>query len=227
MRSVFLACACLLGMGVALAQSPDMAAMAKTFGQSMQANGAALKQYSWKMRVEVTLKGDPKPPKLYAMRFDLDGKLEKTSLTPAAPPPPPDTGRGGRLKDKIKDKKIAEMKEWAGDLGDLTKEYITPSPAMLQTFFGKAASAQTPDGLVQLYAEGVVAPGDKVVYEIDPKTQALKRYMFHASLEGDPVDGQVEFARLADGPNYAARTTVGVPAKQVTATIENYDYAKQ
>lgn len=227
MRSLFLACASWLTMSVAFAQTPDMAAIAKTFGQSMQANGAALKQYSWKMRVEVTLKGDPKPAKLYAMRFDLDGKVEKTSLTPAAPPPPPAQGRGGRLKEKIKDKKIAEMKEWAGDLADLTKAYITPSPAMLQTFFGKAASAQTPDGLVQLYAEGVLAPGDKVVYEIDPKTQALKRYLFHTSLDKDPVDGQVEFARLPDGPNYAARTTVNVPAKQITATIENYDYVKQ
>ncbi len=220
-----------LVMSVVLAQSPDMSALAKKFGESAQANAAALKQYSWKMRVGVTVKGDAKPPKLYEMRFDLDGKVQKTPLTADAPPSASDSGgqgrRGGRLKEKIKEKKIAEMKEWAGDLAELTKQYITPSPEVLQAFFGKATAVQAPGGLVQIYAEGVIAPGDKVVYEIEPQTQALKRYMFHTSLEGDPVDGQVEFARLSDGPNYAARTTVNVPAKQVSAQIENFDYLKQ
>ena len=65
------------------AQTPDMAAIAKKFAQSAQANAAALKAYTWQMRVQVTLKGEPKPPKLYQMRFDIDGKVEKTELTSA------------------------------------------------------------------------------------------------------------------------------------------------
>ena len=32
------------------------------------------------MSVQVTLKEDPKPAKLYAMRFDADGKVQKTSM---------------------------------------------------------------------------------------------------------------------------------------------------
>jgi hypothetical protein len=217
MFALFAMCA-----GLAFAQSQDMKAMAQQFGQSAKANAAALRMYSWTMRVEVTLKGDPKPAKLYAMRFDTDGKPEKTALTPDAPQEPT---RG--LKGRIKAKKVAEIKEWAGDLAELCKGYLAPSPALLQSFFAKVLTAPAPGGFVQLYAEGVIAPGDKLVYEIDPKTQALNRVLFHATLDGDPIDGTVEFANVpGGGPSYAARTTVNAPAKNLTAKIENFQYVR-
>jgi hypothetical protein len=211
----------LLG-GLASAQSADMKAMAQQFGQSAKANAAALRMYSWKMRVEVTLKGDTKPAKLFAMRFDADGKVEKTALTVDAPQAPTPG-----LKGRIKAKKVAEFKEWAGDLADLCKGYLAPSPALLQSFFEKVMTTPAPGGFVQLYAEGVLAPGDKLVYEIDPKTQSLNRVLFHATLEGDPVDGVVEMGTVpGGGPSYAARTTVSVPAKKITAKLENFEYVR-
>ena len=130
------------------AQSADMKAMAQQFGQSAKANAAALRMYSWQMRVEVTLKGDTKPAKLFAMRFDASGVIQKTPLNPA---PPAAADRG--LKGKIKEKKIAEFKEWAGDLVDLCKGYLVPSPALLQAFFAKVLTAPAPGGFVQLYAD--------------------------------------------------------------------------
>jgi hypothetical protein len=208
--------------GLTYAQSTDMKAMAQQFGQSAKANAGALRMYSWKMRVEVTLKGEAKPAKLFAMRFDPEGKVQKTALTQEAPQAPT---RG--LKGRIKENKIAEMKEWAGDLADLCKGYLAPSPALLQAFFEKVMTTPAPGGFVQLYAEGVIAPGDKLVYEIDPKTQALHRILFHATLEGDPVDGTVEMGNVpGGGPSYAARTTVSVPAKKITAKLENFEYVR-
>jgi hypothetical protein len=207
----------------ASAQSPDKPALAQKFAAAAKANAGALKQYTWQMRVQATLKGEQKPAKLYAMRFDIDGKVEKTELTAEAPPAP--HGRG--LRDRIKEKKIVEAKEWAGELADLVKDYIAPSPAVLQTFFGKSTAVEAPGGLVQIFATGVISSTDKMVYEITPDTQALKRFMFHAMLEGDPVEGEVQFATLPNGPNYAARTTVNVPAKQLSAVVENFQYVKQ
>ena len=137
---------------VRLRQSQDMNAMAQQFGQSAKANAAALRMYSFTMRVGVTLKGDPKPAKLYAMRFDPNGVVQKTPLNPA---PPADPTRG--LKGKVKEKKIAEFKEWAGDLVDLCKGYLIPSPALLQTFFARVLTTPASGGFVQLYAEGVIS----------------------------------------------------------------------
>ena len=202
-----------------------MAALAQQFGQSAKANAAALKNYSWKMRVEVTVNGQAKPAKLFQMRFDRDGRLQKTSLTQDAPPPQqPQRG----LKGRIVEKKTAEMKEYAADLGELCKDYLTPSPALLEAFFARVQTAQAPGGWVQLYATDVIARGDKLVYEIDPKTKALNRVVFRATLDGDPVDGTVEMSTVSGGgPNYAARTIVNAPAQKLTAKIENFDYMKQ
>ena len=64
--------------------------------------------------------------------------------------------------------------------------------------------------------------------ENDPKTQALHRVLFHATLEGDPIDGTVEFATVpGGGPSYAARTTVAAPKKKLTAKMENFSYVRQ
>jgi hypothetical protein len=42
----------------------------------------------------------------------------------------------------------------------------------------------------------VISAGDKLV---GPKTQALNRVLFHATLDGDPIDGTVEFATVSRG----------------------------
>jgi hypothetical protein len=223
MKTTALICLAALSAVVAASQATDPAAMAQKFGASAKANAAALRPYTWQMRVAITLKGEPKPPKLYAMRYDVDGKLEKTELTAPAAPAPPERG----LKDRVKEKKIAEAKEWAGEVADLVKSYLTPSPAVLQTFFSKSTAVDAPGGVLQIYATDVIAPGDKMVYEITPDTQKLTRVMFNTALDGDPLDGQVEFATIPGGPNYAARTTVNVPKKQLTAIVENFQYVKQ
>ena len=209
---------------VSFAQSSEMAAKAQQFGASAKANAQALRMYTWQMRVEVTFKGDAKPAKLYQMTFDADGKVQKTLLTPAAPPEPPSRG----LKGRIKEKKVAEMKEWAGDLADLCKGYLAPSPALLNAFFAKVMTVQAPGGFVQMYAEGVIVPGDKLVYEVDPKTQAVNRVLFNTTLEGDPVDGTVQITSVpGGGPSHAAQVTVNAPKKKITATINNLNYVRQ
>ena len=222
-RSAAVALLCASLASVASAQSTEMKAMAQEFGQSAKANAQALRMYTWNMTVTVTLKGDTKPAKLFAMRFGPDGKIEKTVLTP---PAPPDQTPG--LRGRIKKKKIAEFKEWAGDLVELCKNYLTPSPALLQSFFANVLTAPAPGGFVQLYADGVISPGDRLTYEIDPKTQALHRVLFHATLEDDPIDGTVQFANVpGGGPSYASMTIVNAPAKKLTARIENLHYVRQ
>jgi hypothetical protein len=223
MKSMLLTCALALVAATAFGQSSEMKAMAQQFGVTAKQNAAALKMYTWKMRVEVTLKGDPKPAKLFQMRFDQGGKLQKTPLTQDAPK---EQGRG--LKGKIVAKKTAEMKDYVEDLADLCKGYLTPSPDLLNAFFSRVMTAQAPGGWVQLYATDIIAKGDKLVYEIDPKTQAIHRVMFTATLDGDPVDGTVEFGTVpGGGPNYAARTTVNAPGKKLAGKIENFEYARQ
>jgi hypothetical protein len=55
---------------------------------------------------------------------------------------------------------------------------------------------------------------------------SVTNFEFATALQGDPVQGKVKFARVPDGPQYAQQVNVSVPAKQVSAVVENFDYQK-
>ena len=69
-----------LGSALVLAQEPP------SFAASQKANAQALRKYTWKSRTELKLKGESKNVKLEQVRYDMDGKLQKTPL--GGPPRP-------------------------------------------------------------------------------------------------------------------------------------------
>lgn len=212
----------LLLMATGLRAQGDPGAMASQYAANAKANAALTRQYTWQMRIELTLKGEPKPAQLYQMRFDADGKLQKTLLTA---PQDQDTGRG--IRGKIKKGKIEDFKEWAAKLADLVKDYMAPTPGTMMDFYAKAKYSQSADGKVMISANGFVQPGDYACYWIDPATKIPSRFEFQTVLDGDPVSAKVEFGQVAGGPQYSARLVVSAPAKQVSAKIENFNYQRQ
>src|SRR5256885_568803 len=52
--------------------------------QSVAANQQQLRQYQWMETTQLTLKGDPKPPKQALCQYGPDGTVQKT---PIGPPP--------------------------------------------------------------------------------------------------------------------------------------------
>jgi len=204
------------------AQKPDPAAMAGQYAANAKQNATIMQQYAWEMRVEVSLKDETKPAQLYQLRYDLDGKLQKTLLTA-----PQEEGSGRGIRGRIKKGKIEDFKEWANKLAELVKEYMTPSPGTMMDFYAKAHFTEAADGSVQITADDFIQPGDKATYWIDPATKIPHRYVFETTLDEDAVSGQVDFGQVPDGPQYAARIMVEVPSKQVSAKIENYNYQRQ
>lgn len=216
-------CLALLFGCLAQAQPPDPAAMAKQYAENARQNATVMKQYSWKMRVEMTVDGKTKPAQIYQMRYDVDGVLQKTPLTA----PEPVKKKRGLIRGAIQKEKIEDFKEWAEQLAETVKSYMTPSPGTMMDFYSKATMSPAPDGTAQMSAGGFLQKGDKATFWVNKETSAPVRYQFSTTLDGDPVDGNVEFHRVTDGPQYAARVTVSVPARKVTAKIENFDYLKQ
>src|SRR3954451_11743925 len=85
-----------------------------SFAESQKANAQALRQYNWKSRTEIKLKGESKNVKLEQVRYGADGKLQKTPIgapPAAAPPAQGGGGRGGRLKAKVIENKKEEFGE--------------------------------------------------------------------------------------------------------------------
>ena len=113
-RTVVLSLAILvLAAGLGLrAQQPDMK---QKFTQAQKGNAAAQRQYTWMTRTELLLKGESKNVKVESVRYNSAGQLNKTVVDST---PQQDPG-GGRLKQRIVEKKKAEFKDLMEGLGDL------------------------------------------------------------------------------------------------------------
>lgn len=205
-----------------MAQKPDAMKLAKQYTESSRKNMGLMLQYSWKMRVELTLKGETKQPFLYHMRFDKDRKLQMTLLSK---PTPNKKLRG--LRKRIAMKKIAKAKAWAAKVVDLYKQYMTPSTGTMVDFLEKATFEAMNDGTVKVNANGFLKPKDRVSFWFDDQTRQPRRFKFSSFLEQDAVEGVVEYGKVPFGPTYASRTNLAVPAKKVSAKIENFDFIKQ
>src|SRR5215813_1472273 len=88
----------------ALPQNADLQQKLAAAKQAAAENKQKLLQYQWVETTQLTLKGDQKPPTQNSCRYGPDGKVQKTPIGP--PPQPPS---GGRLKQKIIEKKKEEM----------------------------------------------------------------------------------------------------------------------
>ena len=98
---VALGVACLLvGMGsMATAQGPNPGLAADAYAASAKKNAELMQKYTWKMRVQITYKGETKPASLYQMNY-VNGQLQKTMLS--APPPERPVAKHG-IKHRIKE----------------------------------------------------------------------------------------------------------------------------
>ena len=92
-------------------------------------------------------------------------------------------------------------------------------------FYAKAK--MTPEADVKIAGTGFMQLGDTATFWIDQQTKGARRFTFTTTLDGDPIRCEVQYARVKDGPSYAAQTVVDVPEKKVRAKVETFDYVKQ
>jgi hypothetical protein len=82
--------------------------------EAQRANAAALREYTWKSRTELTLKGETRSVRLEQVRYDLDGRLQKTQIG-RTPGQSQGAGSGrGRSAGPLRQRVIAEKQEEFG-----------------------------------------------------------------------------------------------------------------
>jgi len=152
------------------------------FAQAQQQNKEALKQYTWKSRTELKMKGESKNVTLEQVRYDLDGKLQKTPLTGGAEQQAQEKGggrrgrRGGRLKGKIVEKKKAEFAQMMKELGELVASYAHLPPEKMQAFLkGAMVTPGEGDnaGTLRIQGGDVLREGDAMTIWINPQTSMI------------------------------------------------------
>jgi len=205
------------------------------FVQAQKQNSAALRQYTWKSRTELKLKGESKSVKLDQVRYDLDGKLQKTPIggTPEKEQPAPAPAQGrrgrGRVKEKVIENKKEEFAELMQNLAQLVASYGHLPQDKLQAFAQKATL--TPGegalaGTLRIQGADVLQPGDSMAIWIDRETQMMRRVEIETALDKKPVKVQSEFQSVTGGPTYQARSVVNYPEKEIELIVENYDYQR-
>jgi hypothetical protein len=190
-------------------------------------NQRKLHQYTWTETSQITVNGDPKPPKEFTCSYGPDGKVQKIPMGVTADAAP--SAGGGRFREKIVAKKTAEMKDYMKEVGGVISLYMPPnSEKMQEAFQNKKVSMGGTEGVADLVFKDYALPGDSMTLGIDKATKKLRTINVHSYLDtpSQPVTLLVEFSSLPDGTNYPLRTTLDVPAKQINVINTNTNYRK-
>ena len=223
-RLILVAVVALVSGFAAMAQDSAPQERLAAAKQAITENQQRLRQYQWTETTQLTLKGDPKPPKQNLCQYGPDGQVQKTPIGVPAEEP-----SGGRLKQKIVKKKTEEMQDYMGDVKSLLSMYLPPNPQKMEQ--GKQAgnmSLNPAGGVVNLIFKNYAQPGDQLTLTFDPNARkivavSVNTYMGETK---DTVTLQAQMASLPDGTNYVQRTVLDATAKRLQVTTINSNYQK-
>ena len=212
---------------IAIAQpSPAVQQKLAAIKQSIAENQAKLRQYQWTETRQLTLNGDAKPPSQFLCQYGPSGTVQKTPMSP--PPPPPS---GGRVKQRIIEKKTAEMKDYMGQVQTLLALYVPPDPQKMQQAFGagKVSLNPSPDsGTTNMVFKDYAQPGDQMTLTFSSATKKIVQLNVNTYMDNpqDTVTLAVQFASLPDSTNYVAQSVLNATAKKLVVTTTNSNYQR-
>jgi hypothetical protein len=208
------------------AQNPELQQKVTQIKEASAANKAALARYTWQEQQTTSIKGDVKKQQVFQVRVGPDGQQQKTQIggSQAAPPP-----SGGRLKQRVVEKKTAEFKDYGGQIADLAKQYTAPDPGRLQAAFQAGNISLQPgggDGEFKLVIKDYIKPGDSVTLVFSKQQKAIQSIQVASYLDGpsDAVTIAAQFAKLPDGTNHVTGTQINGVSKQLTVVTQNSSY---
>lgn len=192
--------------------------------QAMAENTQKLHRYQWIETTQLTLKGDQRPPTQNSCQYGPDGQVQKTPIGPQQEQP-----SGGRLKQRVIEKKKGEMQEYMGEVKGLLGLYVPPDPQkMEQAKQAGKVSLNAAGGVVNLVFTDYAQPGDQMSLSFDSaagKVTSLNVNTYMGETK-DMVTLQVQMASLPDGTNYVQQTVLTASAKHLEATTTNSNYQK-
>jgi hypothetical protein len=208
----------------AFAQMVDIQQKLAAVKQVVALNKQSLLKYQWIETTQMTLDGDPKPQTQNLCQYGPGGQVQKTPI--GAPPAPPS---GGRLKQRIIEKKKAEMQQYMTDVKGVLSMYVPPDPQRMQQAYQSGKLSLNPvGGLMNLVFRDYAQPGDQMTLTFDQAavkvlSLSVNTYMGQTK---DAVTLQVQMATLPDGTNYVQQTVLNATAKKLVVTTTSANYQK-
>ena len=205
----------------------DLKAKVAEIKEAQAQNKQALAQYTWQEQDTISLKGEVKKQESYQVRMGPDGKPQKTPLNPE---PPAQQPSGGRMKQKIVEKKKEEYKEYAQQIAALAHQYAQPDPERLQAAVQQGNVSLSPGGggEIHLVIKNYVKPNDSVTLTFNRAEKAIQGMEIASYLDSpsDAVKISAQYAKLPDRTNHVSTMNLDGVSKQLNVAIQNSNYNK-
>ena len=197
--------------------------------QSAAENKQKLHQYQWVETTQLTLKGEPKPAKSNLCSYGPNGQVQKVPIGQQQPQQQQQSGRRGRVKEHVIEKKTEEMQDYMQQVKGVISLYVPPSAQRMQKAYQAHNVSIIPGGgAAQLVFKNYAQPGDQMTIAFDMATRKIQTLNVNTYV-GDPkgvVTLAAQFASLPDGTNYVAQTVLNAPSKEIQVTTTNANYSK-
>ena len=172
--------------------------------QKLSQNQQQLRAYSWTKRTEVLIEGQP-VMRLVKVRYDIDGKLQRTPLSASGDLTP-------------------EMEGLIRDLENRGFAYTQPDPKAFAVFLQRSEIWEGRNsGTIRIEGENFLQSGDSV--ELNGRGQRIEKAEIETSYRGAPLQIKADYRTLPNsGPTYVARLIVSYPGQGLELKIENFDH---
>jgi hypothetical protein len=208
----------------AFAQNAELQEKLAAVKQVIALNKQSLQQYQWTETTQLTLNGDAKPPTQNLCQYGPGGQVQKTPIGP-----PPEQPSGGRLKQRVIEKKKEEMQDYMGEVKGLLSMYVPPDPQKMQQAYQAGKVSLNPaGGLTNLVFRDYAQPGDQMTLTFDTANKKVISLDINTYMgqEKDAVTLQVQMATLPDGTNYVQQTILNATAKKLVVATTSSNYQK-
>ncbi|HTV65536.1 MAG TPA: hypothetical protein VMD98_08030 [Bryocella sp.] len=209
----------------AFSQGPALQQNLSSLKEAAAQNKQRLMQYQWTETQQITLKGEPKGAKQFLCQYGPGGQVVKTPIGVQDAQAP----QGGRLKQRIVEKKKEEMQDYMGDVKSILALYVPPDPQKMQRAFQEKNVSFTPgNGTVDLTFKNYAQPGDQMTVTFNQQAKKISNIDVNTYTQSPDqvVTLAVQFASLPDGTNYAQQSILNAKAKNLVVTTTNSNYQK-
>ena len=216
--------------GTLRAQLGDLQARVGDLKDAAAKNKETLAKYTWTERVTISLNGQERKQERFQVRMGPDDKPIKT---PIDAPAQTQSAGGGRLRQRIVEKKKEEFQEYADQMKSLAQQYIPPEKDLIQEAYSKGNLSITPGaggapGRIQFLIRNYIRNGDSVTIIFDKDQKQLVSISIHSWMDdpSDVMNLSVRFDKLPDGTSHAAGATIEGVRKHLTVVTQNDNYRK-
>ncbi len=181
---------------------------------------ANLKKYEWIETTTIFMNGEQKSANQNQCYYAVDGKLTKIEIGSTQ-----EQKKGG-LRGKIIENKKEEMSDYVKKAIAKIQTYLPPAPDKIQKIYGAGKTTVQilePNTKFKISFPDYNEPSDLLSVSINKPKKKIMALDISTSIDNpnEKLIFDITYSDLPDGTQYASKTVLDAPAKNLKIVIEN------